>query len=689
MTLPPAERDALGLLIALTQVSHAVSNAGSLDQILHVAAEQATRLLGSERAVVLLTDDAGGLRVRAHHGLDHVPVTWFAGPLTETLVAELATLLGETSPEWVLTVPLVVRGHVTGVLAVSHGAAPDVAVSAESILTALADQIAAPLENARLVEEVRQAELAAENAERATGVGIFSWDLATDSVDWSPEVYRLHGLPPNMPRTFAATLATIHPDDRASIEATVDALRIADIGVGALVDDFIELEYRVVLPDGSVRWLARRARFIPATHQRSPRLLGVVFDITERKAVQAALLASEERFRLATEGLAGFVYDWHAAANALEYFGRMEEVVGFRPQEAPSNPEWWTNRVHPDDFARARQISNDAIHTGAAGWLVEYRVQHREGNYVDIAESSRIVRDVAGAAVRVVGGIRDVTQRKAFERERQTLLERAQGARSDAEVALRARDEMLGVVSHDLGNMLAAIAMSVEAVTHDTASLAFPDRISHALSVVERSTVSMLRLIRDLLDFASMETGAVALERRAEAPAALLAEAAEMFAGGAVECGVTLETQAASDLPFVQVDPERILQALANLIRNALEYTPRGGRVLIRARRHGPTVCFTVQDTGVGISREELRHVFDRYWTKRQAIGRRGTGLGLAIVKGIVDAHGGRASVQSAPGRGSRFSFSIPIAASSEKGAKRHFEGDGTRIPTGAASETP
>jgi signal transduction histidine kinase len=236
--------------------------------------------------------------------------------------------------------------------------------------------------------------------------------------------------------------------------------------------------------------------------------------------------------------------------------------------------------------------------------------------------------------------------------------------------------------------MLAAMAMSVEALIHEATSLRFPDRILHGLSVVERSTVSMLRLIRDLLDFASMEKGRVALELRDEAPDDLLAQAAELFGDGAAECGIRLSTRAGSDLPLVRVDSERILQVLANLIRNALKHTPRGGRVSLRARRHRGTICFTVQDTGVGLSKDEVPHVFDRYWTKKRASGRHGMGLGLAIVKGIVDAHGGTVSVQSAPGRGSRFSFSIPIAASSDRQADAE-SGDAGTLMALAREATP
>jgi signal transduction histidine kinase len=156
--------DPAELLQALTQISHAASNAVSLEPIMQLAAEQAALLLGSERAVLLLTDDAGGLRIRAWYGLKRVEPESFPGPLDETLIGRLAPALGEQSSDTVLAVPLVVRGRVTGLLAVARGPRAAFSGPAEVILTALADQMAAPLENARMAEEVRQAQLLVENA---------------------------------------------------------------------------------------------------------------------------------------------------------------------------------------------------------------------------------------------------------------------------------------------------------------------------------------------------------------------------------------------------------------------------------------------------------------------------------------------------------------------------------------------
>ncbi|HEY8258314.1 MAG TPA: ATP-binding protein [Gemmatimonadales bacterium] len=164
MSIPLLDRDPGDLLRALTQVSHAVSNADSLDSIMSLAAEQAAFLLGAERSVLLLTDDAGGLRIRAWHGLTNPATDVFPGSFDESLIARLAPVLGEESAEMVAAVPLIVRGRVTGLIATTLLPGVEHSRRAELVLTALADQMAAPLENARMAEEVRQAQLLVENA---------------------------------------------------------------------------------------------------------------------------------------------------------------------------------------------------------------------------------------------------------------------------------------------------------------------------------------------------------------------------------------------------------------------------------------------------------------------------------------------------------------------------------------------
>jgi signal transduction histidine kinase len=231
-------------------------------------------------------------------------------------------------------------------------------------------------------------------------------------------------------------------------------------------------------------------------------------------------------------------------------------------------------------------------------------------------------------------------------------------ARVAAENATRQRDHVLRVVAHELGSPLSTIGVCVQVLARTATS---SSDCANARDLIDRCVASMHRLIRDLTDVASIESGRLALTAQVEAPGALLTSAAEMFAGRARLAGVALETRTAPDLPAVRADAQRVIQVLGNLVTNALKHTPSGGRITLHAELGAAAVRFAVEDTGSGIAPEELPHLFDRFWHGRRAA-QRGSGLGLPIVRGIVQAHGGAVDVSSTDGEGSRFGFTIPIA---------------------------
>jgi signal transduction histidine kinase len=242
------------------------------------------------------------------------------------------------------------------------------------------------------------------------------------------------------------------------------------------------------------------------------------------------------------------------------------------------------------------------------------------------------------------------------------LAELEHALRVAAEANARAREEVLGIVAHDLGNPLAAIDIAATALLLDAGSPGLPVGAHRTLAAILHAVRSMNRLIRDLTDVAGIQVGRLALELHEVAPAAALEAAAELFTAPARDGGVTLELQVSPGLPAVRADPDRLLQALGNLVANALKFGAPGGRITLCAERRPAGVRLSVQDTGPGIAADDLPHVFDRYWQKRPAGGQRGTGLGLAIVRGIVEAHGGTIDVESTLGEGSQFSFTIPAS---------------------------
>jgi signal transduction histidine kinase len=231
-----------------------------------------------------------------------------------------------------------------------------------------------------------------------------------------------------------------------------------------------------------------------------------------------------------------------------------------------------------------------------------------------------------------------------------------------AEQASRAREQMMAVVSHDLRNPLATIQMAVTFMLEEMV----PDDAVHVperqqLQAIHRSADRMYRLIQDLLNVAAIEAGQLAVTRAPLAVDLLMADALELLRPLAAAKRIALVTELSPLLPHVAADRERVLQVFSNLGGNAIKFTREDGRIEIRATVRGATVEFAVRDNGTGIPPEDLPHIFDRFWQARKTA-RAGVGLGLAIAKGIVESHGGGIRVESEPGRGSNFMFTLPVA---------------------------
>jgi len=293
----------------------------------------------------------------------------------------------------------------------------------------------------------------------------------------------------------------------------------------------------------------------------------------------------------------------------------------------------------PEGPALLAPLLDDGAVLGA---LVIQRAAGRAGfDADDLVQASALGTLLSAALRRVVLG---------EERDRQ---------RQAAEGAVRARDEVLAIVSHDLRNPLNAIAVGAQALL--TADIA-PDQRAPMLQIIRRNAGRMDRLIQDLLDASRLQGGRRLFVR----PAPLLVGpvVAEACQATAVRTRSTLQTVSSElpeGLPPVMADRDRLLQVLGNLIDNALKFTPEGGRITVQARVEEGELRLAVDDTGPGIPDRHLSRLFEPFWQAQQA-GRHGSGLGLSIAKGIVEAHGGRIGVDTVEGRGSTFWFTLPLA---------------------------
>ncbi len=257
-----------------------------------------------------------------------------------------------------------------------------------------------------------------------------------------------------------------------------------------------------------------------------------------------------------------------------------------------------------------------------------------------------------------VYGPEDLLVADEFGRRAALFLENARLHRA-ARRAIQARDDVLGVVAHDLRNPLGNIAMQVELLRPLGNA---PERRSRKpVERIQRATTRMNRLIQDLLDITRIEAGQLSIERAPVQVGRTVSEFVEAQTPLASSSSLELRLDLAPDLGEVFADRDRLLQVLENLVDNAVKFTRPGGRVTIGAAPRDDEVLFWVADTGPGIEAGDMPHLFDRFWQARR-VGRQGAGLGLPIVKGIVEGHGGRIWVESQVGVGSTFFFTLPLA---------------------------
>ncbi|MBZ4418475.1 PAS domain S-box protein [Myxococcus sp. RHSTA-1-4] len=377
--------------------------------------------------------------------------------------------------------------------------------------------------------------------------------------------------------------------------------------------------------------------------------VGVFQDVSERMQAAAAIRTNERLlngiFELLPVGVwiadhTGRIVRTNPAGLRIWAGARYVGVSEFGEYKA-----WWADTGKPiaaDEWALARALNKGETSLGEL-----LRIQCFDGSFKTIINSALPLYDEQGKFAGAIVVNEDVTGLREIEE----ALRRA----------VRARDEMLGVVSHDLRSPLQGIELAARRIAIRAAQQGGTEWLHPSLDRILRASRTMRKLIEDLLDIASIEEGRLSIQRGQVVPAALVHEVAESLQSQAEEKQLLLEVGVEPGLPPLSADPDRLLQVLSNLAGNALKFTPSGGRVSVRVTRRGDDVVFSVQDTGAGIPEEQQAQIFDRFWQADSA-DRRGRGLGLAIAKGLVQAHEGRIWVESTVGQGSTFSFSVPIA---------------------------
>jgi PAS domain S-box-containing protein len=387
-----------------------------------------------------------------------------------------------------------------------------------------------------------------------------------------------------------------------------------------------------------------------------------------RRRAEEELRAQEARFRTLVNAIPQLAWLTDRTGARYWFNDRWYDYTGTSFEEVRG---WgWWKLHHPDHSERVLQTMRHSFDAGEP-WEDTHPLRGKDGTYRWFLSRALPIRGEDGSVTNWLGTNTDITEQKNVESERERALALEQQVRSEAERATRARDEVMAIVAHDLRNPMNTIVTSATIIGDslekpaekgvDVSNPALSADLKTCIEAIQSSVKTMDRLICDLLDVSRMEAGSFSIQRSHIDIGALLEENLKLCESQARAKKIKVSGEIPSGLPPVSGDRNRLDQVLSNLFGNAFKFTPEGGQVVARARKVDASVEITVEDSGPGIPAADLPRIFDRYWRGERA-SRDGAGLGLAICKGIVDAHGGKIWVESTPGRGTTFWFTVPCA---------------------------
>jgi PAS domain S-box-containing protein len=698
------------VLDVLGRLADRLSQASGLCPIYDAVLDALRDGLGITHAAIHLADDGDVGRLVASRGLSDTyraatqatfpRMSQLAnGPLVipdvhaDALVAPTVPALDAEGITAIDIVPLRARGETIGACICYHTEPRTFDAAESAVALTAAHLLAFAIERTRGYDALRRSDERLRFALGAAGIGIWEWDLRTNQIRWSENLVELHGAAgASFDGTFASYEREIHPDDRPAVLESIRRA-IADATPH-------EMEYRLLAPDGSVRWVEGKGRVEYDEQGRPERMAGICVSITRRKQVElerAKLAERAEFLSAASETLSG----------SLDYETTLKNITTLA---VPRIADWCTVHMrradgtiqtlavsHVDDPGISEAVAKIGdrfpvtmtdsfgpglvLRTGDPILVatvprarIESLSQHadfksslltadiRSAMVVPIRTSRQIVGTLSFMVTGYSGrqfGPADLSLAEAVSHRAAMAVENAQ-LYAEAQEANRTKDDFLATLSHELRTPLNAIlgwSRMLERGHLDG------HRAQQAVASIRRNAEVQSRLIGDILDVARIMSGKLRLEPERVDVSAVVTAAVAALQGEADEHGVSICLDIEGPL-VTEADPARLHQVVWNLVSNAVKFAGSQGRVTVTVRREDTNIIVQVDDDGAGIVPDFLPHLFERFRQADGSVTRRhtGLGLGLAITRHLVQLHGGTVTASSAgEGRGASFSVRVPF----------------------------
>jgi PAS domain S-box-containing protein len=447
----------------------------------------------------------------------------------------------------------------------------------------------------------------------------------------------------------------VHPDDVPRINAWVDRMSESDQR---------SIEYRLRREDGSYFWVHDRQQVLRDADGKPVEIVGSWTDVTERKEAEAAREEARSRLTLLLGAAPSVIYSFCATGDFAPTFvsTNIAHMLGYSPDQYLQDSDFWRSRVHPDDLPEVEAKQAELFRTGEH--LIEYRFRKKNGTCCWVSDEQHLIRDASGHPIEVVGSWSDIDARKAAELALQASQLELEKATRAALEASEAKSVFLANMSHEIRTpMNAVIGLSHLALKSDLT----PRQRDYVLKI-KSSGQHLLGIINDILDFSKIEAGKLSIENIDFDLDKVLENVGNLMSEKAAAKGLELIFEVEPNVSaHFRGDPLRLGQILINFCNNAVKFTEKGEvAVEVRVLEDHPEsqlVEFSVSDTGIGMSRDQIDRLFQAFEQADASTTRKygGTGLGLAISKQLTELMGGHVNVESEFGKGSTFRFTARL----------------------------
>jgi PAS domain S-box-containing protein len=499
----------------------------------------------------------------------------------------------------------------------------------------------------KLAEEaLKKSQTELSKIQKAAGIGGWEWELASNTIVWADEViYDILGIDHKIALNAELAEKSIHPED---------VKRVWHADLEAMTHQTpLEMEYRIIRPDGTVRWVLAKGIFDVDANNAPVHYIGTIQDITERKQAELRLKRSEARFRRLAENAPVIIYRYQLVPDPkFDYVNPIvTQITGYSPEDHYANPNLGFELVHPDDRDLLRSALEDS------NWRpLTLRWVHKNGAVIWTEQHNIPIYDEHGALIAIEGIASDVTARKVAEEHLEETVEIRTTALQHAQEQLLRREklavlgQLAGSVAHELRHPLGILANAAYFLKMSLSEAT--DMTREYLDIISTEVRRSDKIISDLLSFSQ--------NRPSQSESATRVRVSDAVAGVMAEQpppdGITPAIEEQPEGAEALVDEQHLRQILTNLVLNAYQAMPDGGTLSVITRRDGEQIRIAVADTGGGIAPEHLNKLFEPLFTTKP----KGIGLGLAISKNLIEANGGAIGVESEEGQGTTFTLVLP-----------------------------